>query len=153
VWRRHHQGIHNTKAFIYKHNVLVLGITIMKRTHKHLTRNTLTHNGLYSFWSHMKYLDVCTHTWHLTFGTGVLHLIQINHQSDATVFMFIIQTFVYSSKCFGRFSAHNQELNDSNGSLWFYHRIVVTFVLCSWSGRPANCTMMHGLTLNFTFKF
>ena len=30
------------------------------------------------------------------FGTGVLHLIQINHQPDATIFQFIILMFVYS---------------------------------------------------------
>jgi hypothetical protein len=78
--------------------------------------------------------------------------------------------FVYSTTCFGRFSAHYQELNDCSGSLWFYLRIVVIAVLCSWSGRPAragraagptmnsnllmviylNCTMMHELT---TLKF
>jgi len=123
----------------------------------------------------------------LTFGTGVLHLIQINHQldatilqfiiltlftaqhvsgvfppiirnsmtavaacgftfvswwqsyhqPDATIFQFITLTFVYSSTSFGRFPAHHQELNDCSGSLWFYLRIVVTVVLCSWSGRPA----------------
>jgi len=58
----------------------------------------------------------------------------------------------------GVFPAHHQELNDCSGSLWFYLRIVVTAVLCSWSGRPVrlviyfNCTMMHGLTnlLNFS---
>jgi hypothetical protein len=38
--------------------------------------------------------------------------IQINHQPDATVFQFIILTFVYSSTYFGRFPAHHQELND-----------------------------------------
>jgi hypothetical protein len=64
--------------------------------------------------------------------------IQINHQPDATVFQFIILTFVYSSTCFGRFPAHHQELNDCSGSLWFYLRIVVIVVLCSWSGRPAR---------------
>jgi hypothetical protein len=48
----------------------------------------------------------------LTFGTGVLHLIQINHQPDATIFQFIILTFVYSSTCFGRSPAHRQELNN-----------------------------------------
>jgi hypothetical protein len=42
------------------------------------------------------------------------------------------------------FSPHHQELNDCSGSLWFYLRIVVTAVLCSWSGRPA------GLTTNTT---
>ena len=67
----------------------------------------------------------------LTFGTGVLHLIQINHQPDATIFQFIILTFDYSSIYFGRFPAHHQELNDCSGSLWFYLRIVVTVVLCS----------------------
>jgi hypothetical protein len=37
---------------------------------------------------------------------------------------------------FRALSAHHQELNDCSGSLWFYLRIVVTVVLCSWSGRP-----------------
>jgi len=60
--------------------------------------------------------------------------IQINHQQDATVFQFIILTFMYSSTCFGRPHAHHQELNDCSSSLWFYLRIVVTAVLCSWSG-------------------
>jgi hypothetical protein len=64
----------------------------------------------------------------LTFGTGVLHLIQINHQPNATIFQFINLTFVYSSTCFGRFPSHHQELNDCGGSLWFYLRIVVTVV-------------------------
>jgi hypothetical protein len=35
-------------------------------------------------------------SFNLTFGTGVLHLIQINHQPVATIFQFIILTFVYS---------------------------------------------------------
>jgi hypothetical protein len=34
---------------------------------------------------------------------------QINHKPDATIFRFIILTFVYSSTCFGRFPAHHQE--------------------------------------------
>jgi hypothetical protein len=55
--------------------------------------------------------------------------IQIDHQPDATIFQFIILTFIYSSTCFGRFPAHHQELNDCNGSLWFYLRIVVIVVL------------------------
>jgi hypothetical protein len=38
--------------------------------------------------------------------------IQINHQPDATIFQFIILTFIYSSTCFGRFPAHHQELNE-----------------------------------------
>ena len=45
--------------------------------------------------------------------------IQINNQHDATIFQFIILTFVYSSTCFGRFPAHHQELNDCSGSLCF----------------------------------
>jgi hypothetical protein len=53
----------------------------------------------------------------LKFGTRVLHLIQINHQPDATIFQYIMLTFVYSSACFGRFPAHFQELNDCSGSL------------------------------------
>jgi hypothetical protein len=56
--------------------------------------------------------------------------IQINHQPDASIFQFIILTFVYNLTCFGRFSAHHQELDDCSGSLWFYLRIVVIV------GRP-----------------
>jgi hypothetical protein len=67
--------------------------------------------------------------------------IQINHQPDATIFQFIILTFVYSSTCFGHFSVHHQELNNCSGSLWFYLRIVVIVVLCSWSGRPHSTTV------------
>ena len=62
-------------------------------------------------------------------------IIQINHQPHATVFHFIILTFIYSSTCFGRSFAHHQEPNDCSGSLWFHLRIVVTGALCSWSGR------------------
>jgi len=69
--------------------------------------------------------------------------IQINHQPNATIFQFIILTFIYSSTCFGRFSAHHQELNGCSGSLWFYLRIVVTAVLCSWSGRPVRPRTQH----------
>jgi hypothetical protein len=63
---------------------------------------------------------------------------QINHQPDATIFQFIILTFIYSSTYFGHFPAHHQKLNDCSGSLWFYLCIVVTVVQCSWSGRPAG---------------
>jgi hypothetical protein len=70
------------------------------------------------------------------FGTGDLRLIQINHQPDATIFQFIILTFVHSSSCFGAFS------RPSSGAqrLWwqplvFYLLIVVTVVLFSWSGQ------------------
>jgi len=55
-------------------------------------------------------------------------------------FQFIVLTFVYSSTCFGLFPAHHQELNDCSGSLWFYLRIVLIVVLCSWSGRQAGPT-------------
>jgi len=64
--------------------------------------------------------------------------IQINHQPDTTIFQFIILTFIYSSTCFGRSPAHHQELNDCSSSLWFYFRIVMIAVLCTWSGRPAR---------------
>jgi hypothetical protein len=64
--------------------------------------------------------------------------IQINHQPDATIFQFIIQTFVSSSTIFGRFSSHHQELNGCSGSLWIYLRIVVIVVLCSWSALPSG---------------
>jgi len=64
-----------------------------------------------------------------------LKTIQIDLQTNATIFQFIILTFIYSSTFFWRSPAHHQELNDCSSSLWFYLRIVVTVVLCSWSGR------------------
>jgi hypothetical protein len=70
--------------------------------------------------------------------------IEINHQPDVTVFQFIILTFIYSSACFGRSPAHRQEHNDCRSSLWFYLRIVVIAMLCSWSCRLARPWTQHG---------
>jgi len=78
--------------------------------------------------------------------------IQINHQPDATISQFIILTFVYSSTCFRPFPTHHQELNDCSGSLWFHLHIVVTVVLCSWSGRPARPRTLHGYHHNTKVK-
>jgi hypothetical protein len=71
------------------------------------------------------------------------HTIQINHQPDATIIQFIILTFIYSSTRFGRSPIHHQELNDCFGSLWFYLCIVVTVVLCLWSGRLDGPQTQH----------
>jgi len=62
-------------------------------------------------------------------------------------FQTIILTFIYSSTRFGRFPAHHQELNDCSSSLWFYLRIVVTAVLCTWSGRPRKQHDCHHDTM------
>jgi len=78
--------------------------------------------------------------------------IQINHQLDATIFHFIILKFVYSSICFGRFPTHHQELNYCSGSLWFYLRIVVTVVLCLWSGPAGPTTSTARLSPQYECK-
>jgi hypothetical protein len=39
---------------------------------------------------------------------------------------------------FRAFFRHYQELNDCSGSFWFYLRIMVIVVLCSWSGRSVG---------------
>ena len=54
--------------------------------------------------------------------------IQVNHQPDATIFQFIILTFIYSSTCFERSPAHHQELNYCSSRVWFYLHIVVIAV-------------------------
>ena len=36
-----------------------------------------------------------------------------------------------------------QQLNDCSDSLWFYLLIVVTVVLCLWSGRPSHPRKQH----------
>jgi len=75
--------------------------------------------------------------------------IQINLQPEATIFQFIILTFVYSSTLFWRFPSHH---HDCSGSLWFYFRIVVTVVLCSchdcrlsprYEGEIRGCHCSH----------
>ena len=76
-----------------------------------------------------------THFWLIKVVNKNINIVQIDHQPDATIFQFIIPTFIYSSACFGRSPAHHQELKDCSSSLWFYLRIVVIAVLCSWSGR------------------
>ena len=78
--------------------------------------------------------------------------LQINHLPDATIFQFIILTFIYSSTCFGRSPAHHQELNDCSSSLCFYLRIVVIAVLFSWSGRPARPHTQRGYHHNTKVK-
>jgi hypothetical protein len=78
---------------------------------------------------------------------------QIKHQPDATIFQFIILTFIHSSTCFERCPAHHQDLNDCSGSLWFYFRIVVTVVLCSWSGRPVGFSNARVIQSNTSFYY
>jgi len=79
----------------------------------------------------------------LLITSNELFMIQINHQPDATIFQFINLTFIYSSTCFGRFPAHRQEFKDLVAVSAFYLRIVVTVVLCSWSGRLARPRTQH----------
>jgi hypothetical protein len=78
-------------------------------------------------------------------------VIQTNHPPDATAFQFIILTFIYSSTCFGRFPAQHQELNDCSGSLWFYLRIVMSIVLCSWSGWPTEAVWPFARCCNYSY--
>ena len=48
----------------------------------------------------------------------------------------------------GVFPPHHQELNDCSGSLWFYIRIVVIVVLCSWSKvKPEAATAVIELLM------
>ena len=99
--------------------------TVQDKTHYQSseTQVTLIHR---SFCGHLTYqIESCCDLtfWHRSFTFNS------NHQPDATIFQFIILTFVYISTSFGRFPAHHQELNDCNDSLWFYLCIVVIVVL------------------------
>jgi hypothetical protein len=76
-------------------------------------------------WKRSLYVVKAEAAWN-DYHSNMLSVIQINHQPDATIFEFIILTFIYSSTCFGRFPAHHQELNDCSGSLWLYLRTVVS---------------------------
>jgi hypothetical protein len=82
--------------------------------------------------------------------------IQINDQPDATVFQVIILTFVYSSTCFGRFSAHHQELNDCSGSLFLpsYRGDSRAVFVVGPAGRPAELrVIIHFLLWGFPADF
>jgi len=63
-------------------------------------------------WAHKTHTQTHTHTHTDIYSNcgrvvdGVLHLIQINHQPDATVFQFIILTFVYEGKTRGCHCSH-----------------------------------------------
>jgi len=46
--------------------------------------------------------------------------IQINHQPNATIFQFIILTFIYSSTCFGLFPAHLRSSMTAVLSCWWW---------------------------------
>jgi hypothetical protein len=81
---------------------------------------------------HLYKFKVCKSVHHRT--------IQIAHQPDATIFQFIILTFIYISTCFGRSPAHHQELNDCSGSLWFYLRTVVIPVFVVGPAGPTTNT-------------
>jgi hypothetical protein len=98
-------------------NDVTFWLLVVVQQSSHVLRN---HHSVF-------FLKVCKSVHHRT--------IQINHQPDATIFQFIILTFIYSSTCFGRFTVHHQELNDYSGRIWFYLRIMVIAMLCSWSDQ------------------
>jgi hypothetical protein len=77
----------------------------------------------------------------------ILTTIQIDHQPDATIFHFIIPTFIYSSTCFGRSPAHHQELNDCSSSFWFYLRFVAIAVLLVVVGPVNRSDHEHSTTI------
>ena len=83
--------------------------------------------------------------------------IQINHKQDATVFQFIVLTFIYSSTCFGRSPAPEVataviELLTRGGrtpeTCWALNKRQDNKLenCCIWLVIYLNCTMMHGLT-------
>jgi len=138
--RTHHQAVTEHSQGAKSANFLYLDYVLLQSDDgceaAETCRLKLTYNFLI--------IKICKSVHHRT--------IQINHQPDATIFQFIILTFIYSSTCFGRSPAHHQELSDCSGSLWFYLRIVVRAVLSSWSGRPDHeHTTLVGDLFEFNF--
>jgi len=64
--------------------------------------------------------------------------VQINHQLDATLFQFIILTFIYSSTCFGRFPAHHRFPARPRTQHDYYHNTKV---------KPEAATAVTGLLM------
>ena len=98
----------------------------------------------------------------------LFYTIQINHQPDATIFQFIILTFIYSSTCFG-LTTNTAWLSPSSDGKPEAATAVTGFLMmcgrtpetcwavnkcqdnklencCIWLVIYSNCTMMHGLT-------
>jgi len=70
--------------------------------------------------------------------TYMYHTIPINQPTRCNNFSSYL-TFMYSSTCFGRPHANDQELNNCSSSLWFYLRsvvITVLFVVVGSDNRP-----------------
>jgi len=120
--------------------------TCFGRTCDHPQGGALRRIYYKSFWTNVQVQD--TKFWNVWFKFKVCksvhhRTIQINHQPDATLFQFIMLTFIYSSTCFGCPHGYHPELNNCSSSIWFYLRIVVTDVLCSWSVRPRTQHVCH----------
>jgi hypothetical protein len=108
----------------------------------------------YSIYKRLSYMGVkCKWWWRMPFLTDFIllykfkvcksvhhHTIQINNQLDATVFQFIILTFIYSSACSRRPHAPHRKLNNCSSSLWFYRWSVVTAVLLVMVGPTGPTT-------------
>ena len=87
----------------YRHHTILSALAVVVNMAVSIWR-------LHRLQSEMK-SKVCKYVHHRT--------IQINHQPHATIFQFIVLTFIYSSTCFGHFPALCQELNDCSGSFLF----------------------------------
>jgi hypothetical protein len=69
----------------------------------------------------------CTSIFHFPFGRSCINMNSQISKKEPTrcnrVLEFIIPMFLNCSTCFGRHSAHHQELKNCNCSLWFYTRL------------------------------
>jgi len=104
----------------------------------HLSDNTISHS-LLAYHINIAPLGNGPHAWQNSskwYLSNEIRTLYFSNKSPTRCNNFPVYYHdVYSSTCFGRFPAHHQELNDCSGSLWFFLRIVVIVMLCSWSGR------------------
>jgi len=117
-------------------NLLLLTVTLYSSVRRTLVSHSYNCVRLYTVcwftsrkktWYMLNKFKVCKSVHHRT--------IQIDHQPHATIFQFIILTFIYSSTCFGRSPAHHQELNDCS-CLTYTAAVYAVLSSWLWTERP-----------------
>ena len=107
-------------------------------------------------WPYVRNVFTCvgTETLLLNFlGKKVKHLISYKEPTRCShVVEFIIPVFLNCSTCFGRHTAHQQELKNYNFSLWFYVRFwLPVAVVADPSQRPATKNVCKTRSCNYSF--
>jgi hypothetical protein len=113
------------RKFVHSNNVTRWSTSIQPETNADVPSKNWTLAA--SVWQDWRWPVACLNFWHWSF----------TFNSNKSLTWCKNFSVYYPDVClqlnmFRAFPAHHQELSDCSGSLWFYLRIVVIVVLCSW---------------------